>query len=206
MIDKSKLQRLTEWWRPKAGTIFSLLLFYLTLWDVPFSEGWRLLVFSFITITGFGITGYFLNDWADIPFDRKASKTNLVDSIAIIWRPFILLGLLGVTLMPWLCYFKTDSWSIGLIITQFVLQIAYPIPPIRIKRFPIVAIITDALYAFVIPSILAWHTFDISSNFNYNQGQYSHYVFLFLWNPNCTMFLTLTLFLVVLVDHECSTG
>jgi len=181
VIDKSKLQRLTEWWRPKAGTIFSLLLFYLTLWDVPFSEGWRLLVFSFITITGFGITGYFLNDWADIPFDRKASKTNLVDSIAIIWRPFILLGLLGVTLMPWLCYFKTDSWSIGLIITQFVLQIAYPIPPIRIKRFPIVAIITDALYAFVIPSILAWHTFDISSNFNYNQGQYSHYVFLFLW-------------------------
>ena len=176
-----KRRRLTEWWRPKAGAIFSLLLFYLALWHVSFSEGWRLLLFSFITLTGFGITGYFLNDWADIPYDRKVGKTNLVDRISAFWRPFILIGLLGITLFPWFVYFKTDYFSLGLIALQLFLQFAYPIPPIRLKNYPFAAIITDSLYAFVIPAILAWHTFDLTAELNGNPNQWLHFLFLGVW-------------------------
>lgn len=177
----SKKSRLTEWWRPKAGAIFSLLLFYLALWNVPFEIAWKLLLFSVVTLTGFGLTGYFLNDWADIPFDKKVGKTNLVASVPVFARPLILLGLLVLTLIPWFVYFETDALSVGLIIAQFLLQFAYPIPPIRLKNYPIPAMITDSLYAFLIPAVLAWHTFDITSGYNDDQLQNLHFVFLSIW-------------------------
>ncbi len=138
-------------------------------------------MFSFITLTGFGLTGYFLNDWADIPFDRKVGKTNLVDGIGKPWRPLIFIGLLAITLFPWFVYFETDKWSVGLICLQFFLQLAYPFPPIRLKNYPVAAIITDAMYAFVVPAILAWHTFDLTSEMNGNDGQLVHFGFLGLW-------------------------
>lgn len=173
--------RLTVWWRPKAGAIISLLLFYLALWDVPFSEGWKLLLFSVITLTGFGLTGYFLNDWADIPFDRKVGKTNLVEGISRLFRPLIFIGLLAITLFPWFVYFEMDKWSIGLICLQFFLQFAYPVPPIRLKNYPVLAIITDSMYAFVVPTSLAWHTFDLTSGMNDNAGQLLHFCGLGVW-------------------------
>ena len=137
MGKSARIARLTEWWRPKAGTIFSLLLFYLALWEVPFGAGGQLLLYSIITLTGFGLVGYFLNDWADIPFDRKVGKTNLVDGIGPVWRAPILLLLLAMAILPWLVYFKADKFSIALIILQLALQFVYPCPPIRLKRFPI---------------------------------------------------------------------
>lgn len=175
------MSRLTEWWRPKAGTIFSLLLFYLALWDVPFQEGGLLLFYSVVTLTGFGLTGYFLNDWADIPYDRKVGKTNLVEGLPAFSRPVIFLGLLVVALIPWLVFFKTDTLSFVLITSQLLLQFAYPIPPIRLKNIPLAAIIADSLYAFTIPAILAWHTFDLTSGLNDNQEQWLHFLFLSLW-------------------------
>lgn len=175
------MARMTEWWRPKAGTILSLLVFYLLLWDVPFSDGWKLLAFSIMTLIGFGLLGYLLNDWADIPYDRKANKTNLVDGIPPFFRWIILIGLLVVSIIPWFVYFKTDMWSWILIGLQICLQLAYPLPPIRLKNYPIAAIITDSLYAFVVPTILAWHTFDLTSQLNDNQGQLLHFGFLGIW-------------------------
>lgn len=177
----AKKSRLTEWWKPKAGTIFSLLLFYLALWNVPFQVGVQLLFYSIITLTGFGLIGYFLNDWADIPSDRKAGKTNLVDGIPTFWRWVIFTGLLAVTLVPWFLYFKVDNWSVGLIAAQFVLLAAYPLPPVRLKNYPKVAILTDSLYAFAIPAVLAWHTMDLTADLNLNQGQKTHFIVLFLW-------------------------
>jgi colanic acid/amylovoran biosynthesis glycosyltransferase len=175
------VKRITEWWRPKGGAIFSVLLFYLAFWDVPFSDGWKLLMFSLITLTGFGVTGYFLNDWADIPFDKKAGKTNLVSGVPKFARPLILIILLVITLFPWFVYFQTDYLSIGLIALQLILQFAYPVPPIRLKNYPIPAIITDALYAFAIPSILAWYTFDLTTELVNSQVDCFYFFTLGIW-------------------------
>lgn len=180
-MNTEKLGRLTEWWRPKAGTIFSLLLFYLALWDIPFAIACKLLFYSLVTLTGFGLVGYVLNDWADIPYDQKVGKTNLLSGVPVLGRVLILLGLLAVTLFPWLVFFKTDEWSIVLIVIQFVLQLSYPMPPIRLKNYPVPAMVNDALYAFVVPSILAWHTFDITASLNDNHGQIAHFIFLSIW-------------------------
>ncbi|MGB1318976.1 MAG: UbiA family prenyltransferase, partial [Flavobacteriales bacterium] len=130
---------------------------------------------------GFGFTGYFLNDWADIPYDQKAGKTNLVVGVTKIARPLILIGLLAVTLFPWFVYFHVDKLSIALIALQLVLQFSYPIPPIRLKNYPIPAIVTDALYAFVIPCLLAWHTFDTTLGLSDYQFHDAHLYVLALW-------------------------
>jgi colanic acid/amylovoran biosynthesis glycosyltransferase len=175
-----KFDRVTEWWRPKSGTILSLLLFHLAFNDVAFGVGWKLLLFSLVTLTGFGLIGYMLNDWADIPHDRKVGKTNLVDGIPPVWRMLILLGLLVITLFPWLVFFRMDVWSFVLIISQFVLQLAYPVPPVRLKNHPRVAIVVDSLYAFVIPTLLAWHTFDLTSG-SEGKGTQFHFLVLGVW-------------------------
>lgn len=180
-MSSDKLSRITDWWRPKAGGILSLLLFYLALWHVPFADGWKLLTYSVVTLTGFGIIGYILNDWADIPYDLKAGKTNLVGGMSVPMRVLLLLGLLAITMFPWVAYFKVDGLSIALILIQFTLQIIYPFPPIRVKNYPVPAIVNDALYAFVVPCLLAWHTFDLTASQNGNDGQVLHFVFLSLW-------------------------
>ncbi|MFT6708890.1 MAG: colanic acid/amylovoran biosynthesis glycosyltransferase [Flavobacteriales bacterium] len=177
---QSKHQRLTEWWRPKAGTIFSLLLFYLALWEVPFGEGCLLLFFSAITLLGFGFLGYLLNDLADISDDQKAGKTNIVSGIPKLLRPVALLFVLALALFPWQVYFVVDTLTIGLIAAQITLQVVYPLPPIRLKRFSAVAAVTDALYAFVIPSVLALHTFELT-NSNIQTDNGLHQVFVAFW-------------------------
>lgn len=161
--------------------VFSLLLFYLSFWDVPFAIAWPLLLLSVITLTGFGLTGYFLNDWADISFDIKVGKTNLVHGVPSWWRPVLLSIIIGVSLFPWFVFFKVDAFSISLIALQLLLQFVYPVPPVRLKDHPVLGIIADSLYAFVIPTVLAWHTFDLTAGLHENWGQWLHFVCLGVW-------------------------
>lgn len=134
-----------------------------------------------MTLTGFGLLGYLLNDWADIPFDRKVGKANLVEKIPPVVRPSLLAALLAITIFPWFVYFKVDALSLGLILLQLILQISYPTPPVRLKRIPLVAMVVDAMYAFAVPAVLAWHTFDITEELNENHGHIVHFVFLSVW-------------------------
>ncbi|MDA9121144.1 glycosyltransferase [Flavobacteriales bacterium] len=176
----NRLKRLTEWWRPKAGVLLSIALFYLVVWDVPFEVAFPLLVYSIITLFGFGVLGYLLNDWADIDDDLKVGKTNLLANVSIAKRFAFLVFALLVTAFPWYFYFETDSLSWVLITTQLALLIVYPVRPFRIKRFPALAIVVDSLYAFVVPAILAWHTFDITISYSDN-SRYGHFVLLGIW-------------------------
>ena len=158
----NRVKRLTEWWRPKAGVLLSVTLFYLLVWDIPFVDAWPLLSYAIITLLGFGIVGYLLNDWADIDDDRKVGKTNLLAGVPIGLRFFYLAVALIITAFPWCVYFKTDYLSWIFIALQLLLLIAYPLKPFRLKRYPQIAVFVDSLYAFVVPAILAWHTYDIT--------------------------------------------
>lgn len=192
-VNLKRLQRLTEWWRPKAGVLLSLALFYLIVWNVPFNDAWPLLGYSIITIVGFGVLGYLLNDWADIDDDRKVGKTNLLADIPVALQALCLTGALVTTAFPWYVYFKADALSWSLIGLQFLLLIVYPIKPFRLKRFPQVAVFIDAFYAFVVPAILAWHTFDITLSQAEASG-YVHFILLGIW--------MLTMGLRQILDHH----
>lgn len=154
--------RLTEWWRPKAGVLVSLLLFFLALHLVDLTDGLKLILYSIITLSGFAVTGYVLNDWSDILSDRQVGKSNSMEGLPIVVRGLVLIAALTVTAFPWVYFFPTSKLSLILIVVQLSLLVAYPIPPLRLKRYPFAAIVVDALYAFTVPALLAWHTFDLT--------------------------------------------
>lgn len=181
MLSSSRLDRITEWWRPKAGVILSLLMFYMVVWDVTFSIASALILFSVITLFGFGVTGYYLNDLADLPFDRKVGKSNILEGTSIPFRVFIAIALIAITAFPWFVYLKADALSLALIGAQLLLMILYPLPPFRFKNRPLLGMVSDALYAFVVPAILAWHTMDITADYNDNPHQTTHFIALALW-------------------------
>lgn len=163
MVDGAvRFRRLTEWWRPKAGVLVSLLLFYLAIYEITFQAGIELFLYSILTLTGFAVTGYVLNDWADVKSDRQAGKSNSMEGLSVPIRILILGLALVVTSLPWVLFFEADLFSYVLIAGQLALLVAYPIPPMRLKRFPFAAAVTDALYAFTLPAVLAWHTFDLN--------------------------------------------
>jgi len=176
----NRVKRLTEWWRPKAGVLLSLTLFYLVIWDIPFEVAWPLLGYSVMTLIGFGVVGYLLNDWADIDDDLKVGKSNLLANVPMVQCFLFFTAALVVTALPWFVYFQTDVFSCILIALQLSLLVAYPIKPFRLKRFPLVAVVIDSLYAFSVPAILAWHTFDITISYSDNFG-YVHFIFLGIW-------------------------
>lgn len=156
-------------------------MFYMVVWDVPFSTASALMLFSVITLFGFGVTGYFLNDLADLPFDRKVGKSNILEGTSIGLRIFIAFALIAITAFPWFVYLKADALSFILIGAQLLLMIVYPLPPFRLKNRPLLGMISDALYAFTVPAILAWHTMDITAKLNYNPRQSAHFIALALW-------------------------
>lgn len=158
----ARIRRLTEWWRPKGGFLVSLLLFCFALNETGFSDAIEFLGWALLTLLGFGVTGYLLNDWSDLKSDRKVGKSNSLEGISVPLRVALLLLSVAITAFPWITYFKTDGLSIALIVAQVALLIVYPVPPIRLKRIAPVAVVIDALYAFTIPALLAFHTLFLS--------------------------------------------
>ncbi|MBI1286589.1 MAG: glycosyltransferase [Flavobacteriales bacterium] len=180
-MSSAKMARLKEWWRPKAGTILSLLLFYLSARNLPFNFAVQLLFSSVVTLCGFGLATYFLNDWADIPSDRKAGKTNAVADLLPWTRLPIFLVVIGFTMAPWFLFFRSDSFSKVLIALEFMLIFLYPLPPFRLKNHPRAAMLADSLYAFTVPTVLAWHTFDLMVLNRVVSNLQPHLVFLAVW-------------------------
>ncbi|MCF8464384.1 MAG: glycosyltransferase [Flavobacteriales bacterium] len=175
----NRIKRLTEWWRPKAGVLLSISLFYLTIWEIPFVYGGAILFYSVITLVGFGVVGYLLNDWADVDDDMKVGKVNLLVNLPIFTRIFLFTIAFVLTSLPWFFYFEADLFSWLLIVLQLSLMAIYPLRPFRLKRFPKVAIVIDSLYAFMVPAILAWHTFDIT--LCVNSTEQAHFILLGTW-------------------------
>jgi colanic acid/amylovoran biosynthesis glycosyltransferase len=136
-----------------------------------------ILIPSLITLTAIGSFGNILNDFGDIESDTRAGKKNIMSGMSYGKRAALIFAALAAAIIPWR-FLPADSLSYSLLLLEFFLLIAYPVKPFRLKRFPYVAIIADALYAFSIPAILAFHTYSLGFAFELNT---THYALLFLW-------------------------
>lgn len=98
-----------------------------------------------------GIGGYLLNDIFDIRADTLSEKFNITNLI----KPYLVLILI---LFFWLSGFyliySTSKQAVIILIFQFLLLLGYSVPYIRLKEKGFLGIITDALYAHVIPAII----------------------------------------------------
>lgn len=153
-----RIVRANEWWGSKVpmllGLYFFLSPFYdgkLTFWDVAL--GALILLWWMVSAAAFG---YLINNIFDLEQDLKAGKTNLTQGLSIAhkWILSLLLGL--ASFLPWMVGYR-QQYMIMLCAVHLCLFLLYSIPPVRLKERGYIGVVTDALYAFVIPVVIVSH-------------------------------------------------
>lgn len=176
----SKL-RVNDAWRYKVPVLISIPYIIVALWYIPALVAIKFIFFSFATIIGIASYAYLLNDWADIEKDSVAGKPNAVAGLSNGTRILLFVLFLALAITPWF-FFPFTRLTIGLLILELVLFAAYSFPPVRLKEKPIPGIITDTLYAHVLPCILAALTFiAIARENEHGVYLYSQFVFFTPW-------------------------
>jgi 4-hydroxybenzoate polyprenyltransferase len=159
--------RLSNPWRYKAPLLMAVPYFMLVFSEIDTWMAIKFILLSYITIIGIAGLGYLINDYSDREKDGLAGKTNaLIDmSMGRIRLLFLLFGVLAVA--PWFI-FPMTVWSLFLLVLELGLFAAYSLPPIRLKERGIAGVLTDSLYAHVVPTILAAYTFWLIDDRNYH--------------------------------------
>lgn len=99
--------------------------------------------------------GYFINDWADIEEDAKSGRANAVKKFSTLTRLVITTSLITTALTS---IYIVAGWStpLYLAIVQVLFYIAYSVPPIRLKKYIAGILVSDALYAHVLPAAIVF--------------------------------------------------
>lgn len=158
-----KKLRLSNPWNYKAPLLISIPYFLILACSIPFKSSLFYIGLSFCTIVGIAGFGYYTNDWADINKDFIAGKSNALSEMSLAAKLVVLFVLLIFALAPWY-FFPMDKWSWILLVLEFLLFVLYAFPPFRLKEKGFLGVLTDALYAHVVPSLLAANTFYLIGN------------------------------------------
>ncbi|RYE79443.1 MAG: hypothetical protein EOO80_06310, partial [Oxalobacteraceae bacterium] len=135
----------------------------MTITALPFEPAMILLLPSVATILGIGAFGHLVNDLFDISEDRAAGKFNRMAQIGLAQRFVWLVASLVIALFPWL-FLPADIYSYLLLAVEFALLIVYAMPPLRLKRSLVGAILIDGAYAYAVPAVLAAYTFILATS------------------------------------------
>lgn len=100
---------------------------------------------------GIGFLGYFLNDISDVASDKAAGKNNIASNLKTIEKAIIILISTCVGVLP--ISFHNPA-VITLICLEILLLFSYSFPPFRLKERGFLGVITDSLYAYVVPSLI----------------------------------------------------
>ena len=171
------ITRTKQWWHPKAGNLLSAVYLAIFVYKITVLDAYLYTIPAIITILGIGLFGYFFNDFSDLKSDLLVNKPNMVQKLRPQQRVLLLVGFLFMALTPWI-YLPFDQVSCWLLIAEFVLLLAYALPPIRLKEKGFLALVTDALYAYAIPFTLAFHTFNLFKN---ESIDWLYYFSVFVW-------------------------
>src|SRR5262245_27706062 len=151
---------LDAWWRPKTTNLLAVLYAATLAAQVPFSAAAPLLLPSLVTILGIGTFGHLLNDWFDRDADRAVGKPNRLEGLSVSRRWLLVAMSLVIALLPW-AVLPWNALSVGLLLLELALLVAYAVPPLRLKVRGGWAVATDGAYAYAVPALLAAHTFSL---------------------------------------------
>lgn len=142
----------------KFSTIFCSLYVVLFLGH---AGGNKILWYIFISILlsmGIAGMGYVLNDYHDYHDDIKNGKQNLFINFSKATSILLVACFLFLSVFPWFIL-PFDRFSLLFISLEFILFIVYALPPFRLKERGLAGVVTDALYAQVVPCVLAVYTY-----------------------------------------------
>lgn len=159
--------RLGKPWRYKIPLIMSFAYQMLFLGEVHPQQRFFLVLAGVLTSIGFAGFGYVSNDVSDMEKDRLAGKANSALTYGKTAMMAVGFGFIALALLPW-WYLPFDVVSLVLIASEFLLFALYALPPVRLKERGFSGIVTDALYAYVVPAVLASWTFLLASHRSFN--------------------------------------
>lgn len=169
---KSLLQifRLKDWWNYIFPPILGIAYLGVLLNQSELKMVWFKLLMFFISFLFTAAFGFFLNDIFDIDIDRKVRKINFVRRFSKSTRVLMIIIVVVGSIIPWI--YLNHRLGFIIFIFQMILLIVYSSPPIRLKNFPVLSVITDAFYSSFLPSIIAVLLFvPVLLNLNhYNYG------------------------------------
>jgi 4-hydroxybenzoate polyprenyltransferase len=157
-LDLINKLRFSNPWKYKAPLLICWPYMLLAFTKTPPIDAIFFISLSYCTLFGIAGLGYLINDWADIKSDLKAGKSNKVGELKIGVRLLILTLLCVFSFLPWLVL-PMNEYSWALIGLEIILFLFYSLPPFRLKEKGFLGIITDTMYAYIVPSILASLTF-----------------------------------------------
>ena len=155
--------RLSKPWKYKAPLLMAVPYFVYTLSMEYNRDALSYVFLSITTIVGIAGFGYLTNDLGDLEKDKLSGKENALINLSSISIVSLFAIFLIMALGPWLI-FPTTWISFFLLAAELLLFTVYAFPPFRLKEKGIVGVFTDALYAHVLPAILAAYTFGLITN------------------------------------------
>jgi 4-hydroxybenzoate polyprenyltransferase len=153
-----KKLRISDPWKYKAPVLVGIVYLSVIICKIEFWATIKYYLLSLTTIIGISGYAYLLNDWIDEKADVLTGKKNSVIGLTMPFRFFWLTFFLVVAIFPWF-YFPYNGINLCLLLAELLLFIFYSAKPFRFKEKPILGVLTDALYAHVIPAVLAALTF-----------------------------------------------
>lgn len=151
-----KYIRLKDWWNYILPPVFGI--YFLGLLNNPIVDFYATVIdflcFFFLTVS-VAAFGFLLNEYTDIEDDEKAKKINVLREVKNPKIYFLFFGLILLIIIS----YATLGWSyptLMLLLLQLLFFILYSVKPFRLKRYPFVAIILDALYSGTIFYMIAF--------------------------------------------------
>lgn len=153
-------------WKYKAPLLICWPYIMILLTGIKPIEAIYFILMAYSTLFGIASLGYFINDWSDIKSDKKAGKANKMGELNLGFKILILIILLSFSFVPWI-WFAKNQYTYILLGSEILLFLLYSLPPFRLKERGTLGILTDSLYAYVVPSMLAGLTFYLIGRGNY---------------------------------------
>lgn len=152
--------RLSSPWKYKAPLLIAFPYLVILNEGIPFNQAIQCIGLSFMTIIGIAAFGYFTNDISDRKVDSLAGKANHMVGRSVFQIILLLFFSLMVALLPWI-WLPKDDISVLLISVELLAFVLYAFKPFRFKERAYLGLLFDMMYAHLIPTLLAYHTFNL---------------------------------------------
>lgn len=150
------LLKTNQWWGYHYMVMLGSFYFVAFISPTNLSPGVLMLRLAIFTIATLGIAsfGYVLNDLLDIKQDLRSGHYNIMANHCQLGRFLIFASVLLLGILPWL-WLPISPLILILLGLEYVLFLAYSVPPVRLKSRGLLGPIADAVYAYVLPATIA---------------------------------------------------
>lgn len=145
--------RFHNWWNAKTPVLLTIFFVASFAADLdPHSIVVRLAV-VLVWLVAAAAFGHYVNDVFDLEDDLVAGKPNTTTSHSTVTKVAISTALAALALAPWLML-RANGWQIGLVAGHLLIFLLYSSDPVRLKERGWVGVLTDSLYAHILPGLV----------------------------------------------------